>query len=164
MKHIIKALFVLAFIAVGTYGWSRGDFLGFVECPQGYTETSPNLCMMIQAIGEPGANFHKSDRSVRASNSESMDFVSAQNVCRAQGAHICTYDEYAASWGFVSGDIENKDMIGNYIADDHHLCVNNKKDQSNFEGMCHKHWRYRFRCCMSASGVSLPGAIVGDRD
>jgi hypothetical protein len=164
MKKAIRPFIVLAMLAVATYGWSRGDLFGFIECPDGYAETAPNLCMMIQAIGEPGANYHKSDRSARANNSEAMDFVSAQTLCRAQGAHICTYDEYAASWDFVGADLANREMIGNYIADDHHLCVNNKNDATNFEGTCHKHWRYRFRCCMSANGLSLPGGITGGRN
>jgi hypothetical protein len=81
--------------------------------------------------------------------------VNAQIECRAMGAHVCKMDEIYEAWDLIRGDLGRLEALGNQGMDDHHLCVNNPNDKENFEGVCHKHMRLRFRCCMSYS--ALPG-------
>jgi hypothetical protein len=78
-------------------------------------------------------------------------FINAQANCYAQGAHVCTYAEFAYRWlppfnsspGFLNGD-----MIGDLTGDDQVLCVNNASDINNFEGHCNKADSRWYMCCI----------------
>ena len=122
-----------------------GATIIFAECPPGFTNAEPNLCIQDQWTGEKGKFYHISDRR----QTQNKTFFEAQSECRSIGAHLCTQAELYASWDLISSDLDHRDMIGDFVLDDHHLCVNNPRDRNNFEGYCHKHYKYRYRCCMS---------------
>ena len=127
----------------------QAQSLVIIQCPPGYLQAGPNLCIQERPTGEKGKIYHYTDRRV----TENKTIVEAQIQCRSMGAHVCTYDEIAEGWDLVKPDLAAYDMLGNQGNDDSHLCVNNPNDKMNFEGSCHKHYRLRYRCCMSVQGM-----------
>jgi hypothetical protein len=146
-----RAFATLFAIASFSFQSALGQNLVVIDCPPGMMQAGPNLCVQPIATGEKSKIYHYTDKR----ETENKTIVEAQMTCRAQAAHVCTYDEIYEAWEVVKGDLAGYEALGNQGQDDHHLCVNNPKDKHNFEGSCHKHYKLRYRCCMSASGPML---------
>ncbi len=98
-------------------------------CPSGYSLAAANLC--LTAWRGPGK------------------FFNAQRDCFDEGAHVCTYAEFYHMWSAAANpSFTNGDWIGDVVADDGVLCVNNAANIDNFEGQCDKGDSHRYRCCM----------------
>jgi hypothetical protein len=106
----------------GSIGVAGGYFQN--GCPSGTTLRATNLCM------------DNSDRTAAT-------FQEAQAVCRALGAHICTYSDVYSAW-------PNGNTVGNWLGnrdgDDSCLHINGTA-QSNFEGSTNKGDSRAYRCC-----------------
>jgi hypothetical protein len=149
MRNLVKIL-ASATIFMSSYS-AMGQNLVVVQCPPSYLQAGPNLCIQATATGEKGKIYHYTDKRT----TENKTIMEAQMACRAEGAHVCTYDEVYEAWGLIQPDLAAYDALGNQGQDDHHLCVNNAKDRMNFEGSCHKHYKLRYRCCMSSGGLMM---------
>ncbi len=149
MKNVNKILTAAALFIASMQ--AMGQNLVVAQCPPSYEQAGPNLCVQPIATGDKGKIYHHTDKRA----TENKTIMEAQMACRAEGAHVCTYDEVYEAWGVIQADLAAFDALGNQGQDDHHLCINNVKDRMNFEGTCHKHYKLRYRCCMSSGGMMM---------
>ncbi|NUN14380.1 MAG: hypothetical protein HUU55_12185 [Myxococcales bacterium] len=103
------------------------------SCPSGFALRNNGVCTRFQ------------------SNWGAQTWNSAQETCAALGAHICTYADVLL--GFEAGnncsiDSRNNDWLGDFVADDTVLIVNDYCNKSNFEGTLAKNSSREFVCCI----------------
>jgi hypothetical protein len=107
--------------------------LVFAGCPTGYTLTG-GVCWRYS--GTWGA----------------LTWTAAQDLCLTESnGHVCTYLEVLRSWGANTNHVvsRNGDWLGDFVADDEVLIVNNFSNRLNFEGSAEKTTTRQFVCCIS---------------
>ena len=78
-------------------------------------------------------------------------WTDAQETCHGESARICTYRDVLLSWGSSTNHPQslNGDWLGDFVADDTVLDVNNYSNKSNFEGTVDKGNSHEFVCCIT---------------
>ena len=112
---------------------SFGKGLTMSGCPSGFNLRDGNVCTRWdQNWGE-------------------LNWTNAQLTCQGLNARVCTYRDVLLSWGSSTNhpDIRNADFLGDFVADDDVLDVNNQGNKSNFEGDRDKSQTEEFVCCIN---------------
>ena len=112
---------------------SFGKGLTMSGCPSGFNLRAGNVCTRWdQNWGE-------------------LNWTNAQLTCQGLNARVCTYRDVLLSWGSSTNhpDMRNADFLGDFVADDDVLDVNNQGNKSNFEGDRDKAQTEEFVCCIN---------------